>query len=48
MDFAQNYREWRTAWEDGEAQIWDVGPSEVYVQAIRAMMEGQSQIRRPQ
>ncbi len=48
LDFAQNYREWRAAWEEGEAQIWDVGPAEVYAQAIRAMAESSAQIRRPQ
>lgn len=48
IDFAQNYRDWRAAWETGEAQIWDVGPSEVYYTAIQAMVESKSQIRRPQ
>jgi hypothetical protein len=48
LDFARNYRDWRTAWEDGEAQIWDIGPAEVYAQAIRSMVESQKHIRRPQ
>ncbi len=47
VDFAQNYRDWRMAWEMGEADIWDVGPAEVYAGAIRAMVESQKQIRRP-
>lgn len=48
MDFERNYRDWRNAWEAGEAQIWDIGPAEVYAQAIRAMVESRNQIRRPQ
>jgi hypothetical protein len=48
VDFAQNSRDWRLAWEMGEAQIWEVGPSEVYAQAIQAMLESKNQIRRPQ
>lgn len=47
VDFEQNYRDWREAWEAGEAEIWDVGPSEVYYKAMHAMMESRHHIRRP-
>lgn len=46
-DFAANYRDWRAAWEAGEAEIWDIGPAQMYRQAIERMVASQSMIRRP-
>ncbi len=46
-DFAANYRQWRGAWETGEAEIWEIGPAQMYRQAIEAMVASQSMIRRP-
>jgi hypothetical protein len=46
-DFGVNYRQWRAAWEAGEAEIWNIGPAQMYRQAIEAMVASQNMIRRP-
>lgn len=46
-DFAANYRQWRAAWEAGEAEIWDIGPAQMYRQAIESMVASTQMIRRP-
>jgi hypothetical protein len=46
-DFGVNYRQWRAAWDAGEAEIWDIGPAQVYRQALEALVASQNMIRRP-
>lgn len=46
-DFDTNYRGWRAAWEAGEAEIWDIGPAQVYNQAMKSILASQKMIRRP-
>ena len=37
-NFQKKYIDWRELWEVGEASAWDVGPSEVYQDAISYLM----------
>jgi len=37
-DFQKQYINWREYWDLGEASVWDIGPSEVYRDAIRYLM----------
>jgi hypothetical protein len=46
-DFDENYREWRAAYEAGDADIWDIGPAEVYNKAIHNLLESRKHLRRP-
>lgn len=47
IDFPAKYRSWRDSWDAGEAEIWSIGPAQVYRQAIEALVASQKMIRRP-
>lgn len=47
LDFDANYRGWRLAFNAGQAEIWEIGPGEVYNQALKHLIESGKQIRRP-
>lgn len=37
-DFPKMHLQWRALWDLGEASTWDIGPAEVYRDAIRVLM----------
>ena len=37
-NFQKKYIDWREMWDLGEASIWDIGPAEVYCDAISYLM----------
>lgn len=37
-EFRQKYIGWREDWDDKEASIWDIGPAEVYHDALQYLM----------
>ena len=37
-NFQKKYLDWRQGWGDGEAGVWDIGPAEVYRDAIGFLM----------
>jgi hypothetical protein len=37
-NFQKKYIEWRELWDLGEASVWDIGPAEVYRDAISYLM----------
>jgi hypothetical protein len=37
-NFQKKYVEWRELWDLGEASVWDIGPAEVYRDAISYLM----------
>lgn len=39
VQFADRYRDWRRAWDDGSGGAWEIGPAEAYAQAIRSLVQ---------
>lgn len=39
VNFADKYRDWRRAWNAGNASAWEDGPAEVFYQAIGSLLE---------
>lgn len=39
LSFDRKYLEWRQDWDNGEGDAWDMGPAEVYYQAMTSLME---------
>ena len=37
-DFQKNYIDWRELWDLGEASVWEIGPAEVYRDAMQYLM----------
>lgn len=37
--FAEKYRDWRRAWDDGSGGAWEIGPAEAYANAIRSLVQ---------
>lgn len=37
-NFQKKYLAWREDWDDGEVSVWDIGPAEVYRDAINYLM----------